>query len=71
MHWPWKNCPTAYAGQYAKGTEKPSIVLEAVATRDLRFWHAYFGCPGALNDLNILDRSPLLENFINNKYPTP
>lgn len=70
MHWEWKNCPTAYAGQYSKGTSKPSIVLEAIATKDLRIWHAFFGCPGALNDLNVLDRSTFLEKLINKRYPT-
>uniref|UniRef100_A0A0D3A5A6 DDE Tnp4 domain-containing protein n=1 Tax=Brassica oleracea var. oleracea TaxID=109376 RepID=A0A0D3A5A6_BRAOL len=29
MHWGWKNCPTSWKGMYSRGTEKPSIVLEA------------------------------------------
>uniref|UniRef100_A0A0D3E216 Uncharacterized protein n=1 Tax=Brassica oleracea var. oleracea TaxID=109376 RepID=A0A0D3E216_BRAOL len=29
MHWEWKNCPTAWKGMYSRGTEKPTIVLEA------------------------------------------
>ena len=70
MHWEWKNCPTAYAGQYSKGTSKPTIILEAIATYDLRIWHAFFGCPGALNDLNVLDRSPFLEKLINKRFGT-
>ena len=35
MHWEWKNCPTAWKGQYARGSGKPTIVLEAVASQDL------------------------------------
>uniref|UniRef100_A0A0D3BRI1 Nuclease HARBI1 n=1 Tax=Brassica oleracea var. oleracea TaxID=109376 RepID=A0A0D3BRI1_BRAOL len=35
MHWKWKNCPTAWKGMYSRGTEKPTIVLEAVASSDL------------------------------------
>ncbi|XP_013674449.2 uncharacterized protein LOC106378951 [Brassica napus] len=35
MHWEWKNCPTAWKGQYARGHGKPTIVLEAVASQDL------------------------------------
>jgi len=29
MHWPWKNCPMVYAGQYKGKEKKPTIVLEA------------------------------------------
>ena len=35
MHWEWKNCPTAWKGQYTRGSGKPSIFLEAVASHDL------------------------------------
>ncbi|XP_033131975.1 uncharacterized protein LOC103831000 [Brassica rapa] len=33
MHWEWKNCLTAWKGMYSRGTEKPTIVLEAVASK--------------------------------------
>ncbi|KAJ0684321.1 putative harbinger transposase-derived protein [Helianthus annuus] len=46
MHWEWKNCPTAWAGQYAGRSGKPTIILEAVASYDLWIWHAFFGTPG-------------------------
>ncbi|XP_033143314.1 uncharacterized protein LOC103861779 [Brassica rapa] len=46
MHWEWKNCPTAWKGQYSRGSGKPTIVLEAVASYDLWIWHAFFGPPG-------------------------
>ncbi|XP_019100967.1 PREDICTED: uncharacterized protein LOC109132946 [Camelina sativa] len=45
MHWEWKNCPTAWKGQYSRGSGKPTIVLEAVASQDLWIWHAFFGPP--------------------------
>uniref|UniRef100_A0A0D3DDG5 Uncharacterized protein n=1 Tax=Brassica oleracea var. oleracea TaxID=109376 RepID=A0A0D3DDG5_BRAOL len=35
MHWEWKNCPTAWKGQYTRGSGKLTIVLEAVASQDL------------------------------------
>ncbi|XP_019096427.1 PREDICTED: uncharacterized protein LOC109130820 [Camelina sativa] len=35
MHWEWKYCPTAWKGQYTRGSGKPTIVLEAVASQDL------------------------------------
>uniref|UniRef100_A0A0D3CJK4 DDE Tnp4 domain-containing protein n=1 Tax=Brassica oleracea var. oleracea TaxID=109376 RepID=A0A0D3CJK4_BRAOL len=46
MHWEWKNCPTAWKEQYSRGSSKPTIVLEAIASYDLWIWHAFFGPPG-------------------------
>ena len=69
MHWEWKNCPTSWKGMYSRGTDKPTIVLEAVASYDLWIWHAFFGAPGTMNDLNILDRSPVFDDIINGIAP--
>ncbi|XP_024013187.1 uncharacterized protein LOC112087505 [Eutrema salsugineum] len=69
MHWEWKNCPTAWKGQYTCGSEKPTIVLEAVASYDLWIWHAFFGPPGTLNDINVLDRSPVFDNILQGRAP--
>ncbi|KAL8470837.1 hypothetical protein ACS0TY_033416 [Phlomoides rotata] len=63
MHWQWKNCPTGWAGQYAGRSGSPNIILEVVADYDLWIWHAYFGMPGANNDINVLDRSPLFSDL--------
>uniref|UniRef100_A0A0D3BY44 DDE Tnp4 domain-containing protein n=1 Tax=Brassica oleracea var. oleracea TaxID=109376 RepID=A0A0D3BY44_BRAOL len=38
MHWEWKNCPTAWKGQYTRGSEKPTIVLEAVELQGSITW---------------------------------
>ncbi|XP_058820595.1 uncharacterized protein LOC131682840 [Topomyia yanbarensis] len=65
MHWQWKNCPVALKGQYQGKEGKPTIVLEAIASHDTRIWHAFFGMHGSLNDINVLDRSPLLCTAIN------
>jgi len=35
MHWAWKNCPYDKQGQYKGHVEKPTIILEAVASADL------------------------------------
>ncbi|XP_075483795.1 uncharacterized protein LOC142523949 [Primulina tabacum] len=35
MLWKWKNCPTAWAGQYVGRSGSPTIILEAVADYDL------------------------------------
>ena len=57
MHWRWKNCPSAWQGQFTSGKESgPTIILEAIADQSCRFWHFFFGTPGALNDINVLDR---------------
>ncbi|CAI0625562.1 unnamed protein product, partial [Linum tenue] len=70
MHWEWKNCPTAWKGQYARGDHKtPTIMLEAVASQDLWIWHAFFGLPGTLNDINVLDRSPVFYEVLEGKAP--
>ncbi|KAL0656337.1 hypothetical protein Bca4012_076921 [Brassica carinata] len=54
MHWEWKNCPTAWKGQYTRGSGKPIIVLEAVASQDLWIWHAFFGPPGRAPKVNYI-----------------
>ncbi|XP_028054827.1 uncharacterized protein LOC114259038 [Camellia sinensis] len=59
MHWYWDKCPTAQAGSYTGHYHKPTVVLEAVTFYDLWIWHAFFGMPGSLNDITVLDRSPL------------
>lgn len=35
MHWVWKNCPTAWHGTHRGHHNKPTLILEAVASRDL------------------------------------
>ncbi|XP_068311133.1 uncharacterized protein [Pyrus communis] len=69
MHWEWKNCPTAWAGQFKGCHDKPTIVLEAVASYDTWIWHAFFGVPGSNNDINVLWSSPLFDNVVNGWAP--
>ncbi|XP_013632912.1 PREDICTED: uncharacterized protein LOC106338495 [Brassica oleracea var. oleracea] len=69
MHWEWKNFPTEWKGQYTRGSRKPTIVLEAIASQDLWIWHAFFGPPGTLNDLNVLDRSPVFDDILEGRAP--
>ncbi|XP_076934842.1 uncharacterized protein LOC143601274 [Bidens hawaiensis] len=54
-HWDWKNCPTAWH--------------EAVASQDLWFWHAFFGVVGSNKDINVLDQSPVFDDWINETGP--
>jgi hypothetical protein len=69
MHWEWKNCPKALAGQYTGRGGKPTVVLEAAASYDLWIWHTNFGYPGSLNDINILDRSDVFSCITNANAP--
>ncbi|GJV51430.1 ALP1-like protein isoform X1 [Tanacetum coccineum] len=70
MHWEWVKCPKALHGQFKRKDKKyPTIMLEAVADQQLWFWHAYFGVPGANNDLNVLYGSPLFDDLLADKAP--
>lgn len=69
MHWEWKNCPKALHGQYQGRSGKPTLILEAVADHELWFWHAFFGLPGAMNDINVLQRSHVMQNVLEGDVP--
>jgi len=70
MHWEWKNCPTAWRASFQKQVYKmPTTILEAVASYDLWIWHALFGLPGSLNDINVLDRSPVFQEMYEDRAP--
>lgn len=69
MHWEWKNFSTVWKGQYARGSGKPTIVLEAVASHDLWIWHAFFGPPGTLDNINVLDRSHVFNDILEGRAP--
>ena len=57
----WSSCPVRLQGQHKSGKEKrKTIVLEAIADVDHYIWHIFFGSPGSMNDINILDKSPIL-----------
>ncbi|XP_028053850.1 uncharacterized protein LOC114258161 [Camellia sinensis] len=55
----WDKCPSAQTGAYTGYYHKPTVVLEAIASYDLWIWHVFFGMPGFLNDITVLDKSPL------------
>ena len=69
MHWQWKNCPEALAGQSKGKEKKPTIVLEAWADQELWIWHCNFGSPGSLNDINIIDKSPEFQKILKVEAP--
>ncbi|XP_052156408.1 uncharacterized protein LOC127774168 [Oryza glaberrima] len=69
MHWRRKNCPTGWKGQYSGHVDGPTMILEAVASKDLWIWHSFFGLPGSLNDINVLQRSPLFQRLTSGTAP--
>ena len=69
MHWSWKNCPKAWHGQFHGQKKGSTIILEAVADQETWIWHAFFGMPGSLNDINVVNRSPLMNKIANGELP--
>ncbi|KAI5322607.1 hypothetical protein L3X38_031679 [Prunus dulcis] len=69
MHWQWKNCPTAWQGDYGNRKGQKSIILEAVASFDTWVWHAFFGVAGSQNDLNVLGQSPVFNDVLRGEAP--
>nr|XP_043626079.1 protein ALP1-like [Erigeron canadensis] len=65
MHWPWEMCPTAWRGTHTRGDiDRPSLILQAVASYDLWIWNAFFGPQGSYNDINVFESSHVLEDLI-------
>lgn len=56
-NWTWKNCPNAWEDNFYGKYKKPTVVLEVILDEYLWMWAAYFGSPGSLNNIIILDTS--------------
>ncbi|KAG1463551.1 hypothetical protein G6F56_005256 [Rhizopus delemar] len=69
-HWTWKNCPTAWQGQFTGKEKQPTLVLEIVAFQYLWIWHAFFGLPGSQSDINVLDTSPIFSWITEENAPS-
>ncbi|XP_059668875.1 uncharacterized protein LOC132313960 [Cornus florida] len=69
MHWELKNCPTRWHGTHRGRNQKPILILETVASKDLWIWHAFFGMAGSNKGVNFLDHSPVFNNLINGTMP--
>ena len=55
MLWGWKNFPIADHQKFSGKEKEPTIILEAVATHNLWIQHTFFGLPGTLNDVTVLN----------------
>ncbi|XP_010669703.1 uncharacterized protein LOC104886874 [Beta vulgaris subsp. vulgaris] len=69
MYWQWKNCPRSWKGLYQGRSKSATIILEVVASGDLWIWHAFFGAFGTCNDINVLQRSLVFDDFYQGKAP--
>jgi Plant transposon protein/Ulp1 protease family, C-terminal catalytic domain len=73
MHTKWKKCPVAWQAGFKgskqkSGTSNATIVLEALADYHLWFWHVSYGYPGSMNDINVLNASPLYNRLTDGSF---
>jgi hypothetical protein len=64
MHYRWKICPITWQGQFQDKNDSRLIILEVVIDQSLWIWHVFFNLPSINNDINVLDRSPLITNLL-------
>lgn len=69
QYWTAKNCPLDWEGQFKGKEKKPSVVLEGMLDGELWIWHCHVGCPGSMNDLNILDSSESIGGVLRGDFP--
>jgi Plant transposon protein len=67
--WTWKNCPKALQGIHVGKDGVPVLRMEVVCDLDLWIRGSSFGFPGMMNDLNILELSPLFNIVFSRRYP--
>lgn len=68
MHWECKKFPAGRAGKFQGKEKTPTMIWEGVASHSLRIWHAYVDAPGALVNINVLNKSPLIQSLIIGMY---
>ncbi|GJU27725.1 ALP1-like protein [Tanacetum coccineum] len=63
--WEWFGFPYAFKAQYVRLDHGSNlfILLEAVVSKDLWIWHAFFGVVGSNNDINVLYQPPLFNDL--------
>ena len=63
-HFNWEKCPIQLAGQHKGGKVGKALILEAISDPFLYIWYSFFGEPGSLNDINVLDKSTIVGSII-------
>ena len=69
MYWKWNNCPADWQGTYTGHVHEPTIILEAISSKDSWILHAFFRLLGSLNDISVLDRSHLFKELAEGHGP--
>lgn len=69
QHYEWKNCPVAWDGQFKGKEKKQNILMEAISDGELWIWLYFFGSPGSLNDINVMDHSTTIGAILFGKLP--
>ena len=64
-HFPWDMCPMAKSGQHKRKEKKNTLILEVICDPDTYIWYSFFGEHGSLNDLNIVEKSPIVGSILN------
>ena len=54
---------------YCGKSRDATVVLEVVSSEDLWIWHCFFGIPGTLSDINVLQRSHLFARLASGDAP--
>lgn len=67
-HFEWRACPDRLAGQHLNKDGETSLVLEAICDHRKYFWQINFGDAGAMNDINILDKSSIVGGLISGDF---
>ena len=69
-HFVWHRCPMRWAGRHAGHAEggKKTLILEALADVNQYIWYSNFGDSGALNDLNVLDKSSIVGSMVDGTF---
>jgi Plant transposon protein len=68
-HFKWNKCPIALHGAYkSRYANSKTIVLECVVDCFLYIWGVNFGNAGSLNDINILDKSNIVQSIWSGEF---
>jgi len=70
MHWEWESCPPKWMRRLNHSDHGfATFILEAVASQDLWIWHACFNVVGSINDISVLNQSPLFMEVLKGQAP--
>lgn len=53
-----------WQGQFEEKNGHRSVIVKAIARQDMYFWHVFVGCPGSLNDINVMGVSTLSSMYM-------